>query len=57
MHVEDLTETDTLNFNDTIQALGLKQHVTRPTHKQGIRLDLIFTELTSKIKVTKYTTH
>ena len=57
MHIEDLTETGTIIFNDTMQALGLKQHVTRPTHKQGNTLDLIFTELTSEIQVTNCTTH
>ena len=51
MHIEDLTETDTIIFNNTMQTLGLKQHVTRPAHKQGNTLDLIFTELTSGCQV------
>ena len=57
MHIEDLTETDTIIFNDTMQTLGFKLHATGPTHKQGNALDLIFTELTSKIQVMNYTTH
>ena len=54
MPIKDLTET--MIFNETIQALGFK-HVTRPTHKQGNTLDLIFTELTSEIQVTNCITH
>ena len=57
MHTEDLTETDTKVFNDTMQALGFKQHVTRPTHKQGNTLDIIFTEIKSEIQVTNCTFH
>ena len=33
MPIEDLTETDTTLFNDTMQTLGFKQHVTGPTNK------------------------
>ena len=57
MHIEDLTETDTIIFNDTMQALGLKHHETSPPHKRVNTLDLIFTELTSEIQVTNCTTH
>ena len=57
MNIEDLTETDIIIFSDTMQALGYKQHVTRPTHHQGNTLDLIFTELRSEIQVTNCTTH
>ena len=57
MHVEDLIETDTIIFNETMQALGFKQHVTRQTHKKGNTLDLIFTEPKSEILVTNYTTY
>ena len=57
MHIEELTETDTIIFNDTMQALGFKQHVTGPTHGQGNTLDLIFTELASEIQVTNCIVH
>ena len=57
MHIEGLTETDTIIFNNTMQALGFKQHVTGPTHKQGRTLNLIFTELTSEIQVTNCKKH
>ena len=57
MHIEDLTEKATIIFSDTMQALGFKQHVTRPTHKQGNTLDLLFTDVTSEIQVTNCATH
>ena len=42
MHVDDLTNADSHIFNDTMQAFGLKQHVTSPTHKYGHILDLLY---------------
>ena len=39
-------------FKDTLNALGLTQHVTTSTHVKGTILDLIFTEETSSIKLT-----
>ena len=57
MCIEDLTETDTIIFNDSMQALGFKQHVTGPKHKQGNTVDLIFTEVTSEIQIMNCTTH
>ena len=36
-----------------MEALGLKQHITEPTHHKGNILDLIFTETTSQIKVSQ----
>ena len=36
-----------------MEALGLKQHITVPTHYKGNILDLIFTETTSQIKVSQ----
>ena len=57
MHVGDLTERDTIILSDIMQALGFKLHVTRPAHKQGNTLDLIFTEQTSEIQVINCTPH
>ena len=34
-----------------MEALGLQQHVNQPTHQKGNILDLIFTEITSKINL------
>ena len=39
---------------DIIMALGLEQHVYFPTHKAGNTLDLVMTELGSKLEVTKF---
>ena len=36
-----------------MEALGLMQHITEPTHHKGNILDLIFTETTSQIKVSQ----
>ena len=36
-----------------MEALGLKQHITEPTHHKGNILDLIFMETTSQIKVSQ----
>ena len=48
---EDLSNTDTVIFNDTMQALALNQQVPSPTHQKGNILDLIFTEEISDIQV------
>ena len=41
MHIEDISNADNIIFNNTIEALGLIQHVKSLTHKQGNILDLI----------------
>ena len=48
IHIEETTSPDTVIFNDTMEALGLTQHVTQPTHNQGNILDLVFMELKLK---------
>ena len=50
MHVDDVTDTEAIIFNDTMTALGLDQHVMNETHNKGNVLDLIFTEITMDIK-------
>ena len=35
IHVNNLDSNDVLLFKSTLEALGLDQHVTNPTHKQG----------------------
>ena len=35
IHTQDLTIPDSLQYNDTMEALGLRQHIIEPTHKQG----------------------
>ena len=40
MHIDDITNAENLIFDDTMEALGLSQHVRTPTHRQGKLLDL-----------------
>ena len=47
MHIEDPTDNNSKIFVDTMEALGLKQHVVEPTYQNGNILDLIFIEVTS----------
>ena len=53
MHIEDTNNYNSKVFVDTMEALGLKQHITAPTHYKGNILDLIFTEATSLMKVSQ----
>ena len=46
------TSPDTVTFTDTVEALGLTQHITQLTHNKGNILDLVFTELDSKSTIT-----
>ena len=50
IHVEDHSSIDTSIFNDTMQPLGLQQHVNKPMHNQSNIPDLIFTEVNSDLK-------
>ena len=49
IHIDDINDPDVWIFNDTMEALGLQQHVDFPTHHAGSNLDLIFTEITSQL--------
>ena len=51
MHIEDPTDNNSKIFVDTMETLGLKQHVVEPTHRKENMLDPIFTEVTSQINV------
>ena len=35
MHTNNIGNPDTLEYNNTMEALGLKQHIIEPTHKLG----------------------
>ena len=52
MHIEEIRSPDTIIFNDTMEALGQTQHLTQLMHNKGNILDLVFTELDSKITIT-----
>ena len=51
LHVNDESDTDASIFIDTMEAMGLQQHVTYPTHKSDNILDLVFTELITQIHI------
>ena len=53
MHIEDTSNYNSKIFVNTMEALGLKQHITAPTHYQGNVLDLFFMETTSQMKVSQ----
>ena len=44
LHINDDTDADAKKFLDTLNAFGLDNHVTIPTHESGNSLDLIITK-------------
>ena len=44
IHVNKLDNQDTQSYIDTVEALGLVQHIDQQTHQLGNTLDLIYTE-------------
>ena len=54
---ENVSNPDTVTFNDTMAALGLQQHVQGLTKKMGNTLDLIFSQLETQLMVTGIATH
>ena len=57
IYVNDLTNTDSYIFDDTMHAFGFEQHVTSPTHKCGHILDLIFSKMNSDLNLHNCTVH
>ena len=53
IHMDDEFDENVGNFTDIIMALSLKQLIHFPTQKAGNTLDLVTTQLGSKLKVTK----
>ena len=51
LHVSNMLDTDAAIFGDSIDALGLYQHVGFTTHKSGNVLDLILSDFTNDTKV------
>ena len=45
LHVSDMNDNDSAIFIDTIEAMGLVQHVGAPTHRSGNTLDLMISEI------------
>ena len=57
MHMEEITSPDTMIFNNTMEVLGLTQHITQPMHNKGNILDVVFTGLNSKSTITGWRTN
>ena len=51
IRLDNTEDPDVIAFIDTMSALGLDQHVSFSTHKNGRKLDHIYTETLSKHKV------
>ena len=51
IHTQDMENPDSTTYNDTMEALGLLQHIDKPTHKFGNTLDLIYMESLDRIRV------
>ena len=51
LHVSNELDIDATIFGDSIDALGLYQHVGFPTHNSGNVLDLIISDITNDAKV------
>ena len=51
IHVQDLANPDSLVYNDTMEAVGLIQHLIEPTHQLENTIDLIYTESLEVIQV------
>ena len=51
LHVSNTDDTDSAIFNDSIDAMGLYQHVGFSTHKSGNILDLILSDITDNTKI------
>ena len=51
LHLNDINSDDAMNLRDTMDVLGLIQHVNFATHHYGNILDHIYTEEASSVKI------
>ena len=51
LHINDPNDDDACNFIETTQALGFHQNISFPIHVSSNTLDLIFSEVSNKVKV------
>ena len=49
MHIDDAADADSFKFQDLLESVGLRQHVTQATHIHGHTLDLIITRYSDQI--------
>ena len=54
IHIDDTSDNNTRTLNDMLDSLGMINHITFPTHKQGHTLDLFIEEGNSML-ITKVT--
>ena len=51
IHTQDTENLDSISYNETMEVMGLQQHIDKPTHKFGNTLDLIYTESLARVRV------
>ena len=51
IHTQNTESADSIAYNDMMEALGLTQHIEKPTHRLGNTLDLIYTESLDRVRV------
>ena len=51
LHINDPSDKEAQSFIDTMEALGLKQHVSFQTYHAGNILDLMFTKTMSQFNI------
>ena len=51
LHISDTTNATITEFNNSLCAMGLHQHVNFPTHTAGQCLDLVITEITNGVQL------
>ena len=49
IHIDDAADADSFKFQDLLESVGLRQHVTQATHIHGHTLDLIITRYSDQI--------
>ena len=54
LHINNTSDKEAQSFMDTMEALGLKQHVSFQTHHTGNILHLIFTETISQFSIRTF---
>lgn len=57
VHMDDLSDRETIQLNDLLDSFNLTQHVTEPTHIKGHMLDLVLTnssKLVENVNVNPY---
>ena len=55
LHVSKEDDVNSAIFMDTLEAMGLYQHVSTPTHQSGNTLDLIISKLQNSIAIKTIT--